>query len=131
MGAELLAAVVANKRLGPHALGNGRRALAGFRSIGIGSCLGGLQFLKRLVLIILEPIEGLLHCNEPMSALPSTTVLTRYSHPPPFLRASWARSSSKPISCKRLRSPLDMVTIFEGKLSVWNQVAMIWVFQTV
>lgn len=60
---EPLAAIVTNKGLG--ALGN-EGAIILFVVVGLGSSgrgSAGLQLLQGLVLVLLEPVEGSLHCE--------------------------------------------------------------------
>lgn len=59
MRAELLAALIADERMGRLARGNGRCALLFGTTSGSLSCF---QLLQRLVLILLQPVQGLLHC---------------------------------------------------------------------
>lgn len=57
---EPLAAIVANKGLG--ALGNGGAVIL-FLVVGLGGRGStGLQLLQGLVLVLLKPVEGSLHC---------------------------------------------------------------------
>lgn len=63
MSPELLAALVADKGLGSLARGDGGAGLlAAFASGSSRLSLAGLQFLQRLVLVLLEPVQGLLYC---------------------------------------------------------------------
>ena len=59
---EPLAAIVANKGLG--ALGNVSGAVILFIVVGFrGRGSAGLQLLQGLVLVLLKPVEGSLHCS--------------------------------------------------------------------